>query len=191
MNSENVLQEKFEIAQSQGGANHFYGLRMRPYSLGAQPKGSNLYLDPELAITVFDKLKDKVNCRHGVLAYPSVITDDVCDRMDLIPLDFDKQAEFEVDIFTGDLNEESLADQIAKLYVDSEHQGKQLTYAQFDDFAALYANKDISSMNKWFRKHPVFLERKTNKTTFDKFQSLREKMSVEDIANAICDNHLR
>nr|AKN37061.1 Phage protein [Vibrio cyclitrophicus]AKN38230.1 hypothetical protein [Vibrio splendidus] len=51
-----------------GKANHWYGLRVRPYDINAQPSGVVTYLDPQKASVKFPELSER-EVRFGAVAY--------------------------------------------------------------------------------------------------------------------------
>lgn len=51
-----------------GKANHWYGLRVRPYDISAQPSGVITYLDPQKASVKFPELTER-EIRFGAVAY--------------------------------------------------------------------------------------------------------------------------
>lgn len=64
---------------AQGGKLYWYGLRARPLSIGAQPKGSAAYIDPENAqtdprIAELVKAQGPESVRHGAVAYDRELT---------------------------------------------------------------------------------------------------------------------
>jgi len=69
----------------------WYGLRARPYSLAAQPKGSVVYVSPE-SVASDPRLAelithhDPVSFRHGALAYPAPLDTGLVKGYELVDL---------------------------------------------------------------------------------------------------------
>ncbi|MFQ3190908.1 MAG: hypothetical protein ACI936_002044 [Paraglaciecola sp.] len=80
------IEERKEISKLHGGVKAYFGLRLRPYSLGVAPKGVSAVLPKEQALALFANLRDTNNIRHGVIAYPSALSEADANAFDLIPL---------------------------------------------------------------------------------------------------------
>lgn len=70
---------------------NLYGLRARPFSIGAQPNDSVLYLDHFEAVAYLDQLGLKVgsnaDIRHGLLAYKTPLDAQLVDNYELVYID--------------------------------------------------------------------------------------------------------
>lgn len=76
---------------------NLYGLRARPYSIGAQPDNAILYLDHFEAVEYLDqqgiKIGSSVDIRHGLLAYKLPLPVDLVASYELIHIDKPVDAE--------------------------------------------------------------------------------------------------
>ncbi|MGF1905255.1 hypothetical protein [Aliivibrio salmonicida] len=97
-NSEEVTAQK---------ANFWYGMRVRPFSIGSQPDNNAAYIDQTEALTKFaDKNIEESDVRYGAVAYQDRLTDDQVDHYNLTDLSIDANADME-------LGESSVGDAIS------------------------------------------------------------------------------
>lgn len=184
------LQSKLEIAQSFGGANHWYGLRMRPYSLAAQPNGNSAYLDADLAKSIFTQMRDKNNIRHGVLAYPEKLSERDAQHFDMIPIDITDGSELLKLIDSTNMTIESLSLDIINIILKEAFAGRVVTFDLFDEWANEFSEQGKKAINKYFRLHPAFINRKTEQVAFEKLTELREVIDMESLSDAFIGNYL-
>ncbi|MFT5852001.1 MAG: hypothetical protein ACI87J_001976 [Colwellia sp.] len=85
--------EKIEISETLGGIANWYGLRARPSGFGGTPQGQSAVFSTEEALTMFSALRDTANVRHGVICYPSVLTEKEASSFELVPLNKDNGIE--------------------------------------------------------------------------------------------------
>jgi hypothetical protein len=89
-----ALDKKLDLAEQMGGANYWYGLMLRPPSIGAIPKAnSTAMLDNEEAKSIFINNKDIRSVRHGAMAYAEKLSDADVSRFELIELNFESKSE--------------------------------------------------------------------------------------------------
>lgn len=87
-NSEEVTDQK---------ANFWYGMRVRPFSIGSQPDNNAAYIDQTEALTKFaDKNIQESDVRYGAIAYQDRLTDDQVDHYNLTDLSIDANADMEL-----------------------------------------------------------------------------------------------
>jgi hypothetical protein len=94
-----------------------YGLRARPYSIGAQPKGSIEFIQPDDVSREIRKQFDASNFRHGILVYPSPLSEKEISSYELIDLNnplgkqWDSFVEFATDMVENEIEfDEFIAD---------------------------------------------------------------------------------
>jgi len=182
------FKDKLDIAQALGGAAHWYGLRMRPYSIGAQPTDVSCFLEPELAQHVFEKLQDDVNVRHGALAYPYPLDDDQVARYEMVSLDVGSKAEYKAPV--GDMTTESLSLEMADIIFKELYDTHKITFDLFDTWCDYMDGKDITVLKSYARYHPAFINRHNDKAQYAKFVEVFDLIDVESIVDAIADNYL-
>lgn len=101
------MKQVIDIADTFGGANFWYGCRMRPPGLGCHPKNTSALISNNLALSHFGDIKDKTNVRHGAIAYPIALTAQEINNFELVdlnnvdPIDMSK---YSLDIMNGALN---------------------------------------------------------------------------------------
>ncbi|MGK2231279.1 MAG: hypothetical protein ACI92O_000437 [Colwellia sp.] len=81
-----TMEEVLDISESFGGANFWYGCRMRPPGIGCHPEGTSAIISNQLALNYFTDIKDKVNIRHGAIAYPKALTAHELSNFELVDL---------------------------------------------------------------------------------------------------------
>lgn len=85
-----TITESLSVAETLGGANFWYGLRMRPSGLGCHPRGTSASLDSQLALEYFPDWFDKVDIRHGAIAFSLELSSEDVSRFELVPLSTEK-----------------------------------------------------------------------------------------------------
>jgi hypothetical protein len=78
--------DKLTLSESFGGIASWYGLRGRPAGGGGTPKNESAVFSKVEALKFFPALKDESNVRHGVICYPTVLTELQISSFELIPL---------------------------------------------------------------------------------------------------------
>lgn len=185
-----IFEEKLDTAKIFGGTTQWLGLRMRPYSIGAQPKEPSCFLDAELAQHVFSNINDKDNIRHGAIAYSENISKEVLEQYELISLDIEAKAENFVGGFSDDLTVDSLSLDLANIMFKRDFAGKRITFDLFDEWSEFMTTNDISVVKKYVRYHPVFINRHTEPEKYKPFLAVFDTVTAESMADAIVDNYL-
>lgn len=185
-----LFNEKIECSLLFGGANHWYGLRMRPFSIGAQPKNTSAYLDNELAKFKFNDAKDPVNFRHGAIAYANALTPKEIDRYELVPLDINSASELVLCHNTDELTVASVATFVIDKMIKETFNTSKLTWEMYDKWADDIGANGLKFMDKWFRAHPSFLNRKEDAAQFKAFLILKKTIDFDDLNDVIIDNYL-
>jgi hypothetical protein len=189
-NLDTLFEEKLDIAKTLGGATQWYGLRMRPYSIGAQPKDVSCFVDDELAGHVFSKVSDVNNIRHGAVAYPYALDKEDVTRFELVPLDVEGKGESFIGGFSGELNTESLSLDMINIMFKEDHAGKKLTFDLFDEWTDFMLENGIEVLKKYVRYHPVFINRQNDKEKYTHFLEVFKTISIDSLTDAIVDNYL-
>ncbi|MBU2968804.1 hypothetical protein KO527_05500 [Pseudoalteromonas sp. C2R02] len=179
------VKEKLEMAKSQGGANHWYGLKMRPYSIGAQPKGISAYLDNDEeggkvseVKSVFTNISDERSIRHGALAYSEELSQEQINSFELVKLDINDKSE----IFEGEVpDREELLENVIYL-LKSEAEDKKLSLNEYLDFHAQADATPKSLLGKQLKYFPEYVERKENVPAYK---------ALMDFLNSVTWNELK
>jgi hypothetical protein len=167
-----TIEERIDISKALGGANHYFGLRMRPYSLGVAPKGESAVFPQEQALALFANLRDNNNVRHGVIAYPTALSEADANAFDLIPLCKENGIEFSYinSIPKGEL-QVKLIEMLAGYF-----------YSQNNSYviAEIEADGEYELMMA-FKELPVFINRKTEPQLFAEYRECLKDLHEEAV----------
>lgn len=162
-----------ENANSQGGANFWYGLVLRPPGISCQPKGHSAIVTREMCETLFPVIKsDNRAIRHGAIAYPNSLPDKEIENFDLQPLCVKSGGV----LSTEKQISESLAyDEVVRKLI-SILKVELNTESNEPVIAALNTGYPIE---KAFRQFEVFKRKSEFPELFEELREMREYISVD------------
>lgn len=178
MESQTVA-DKIESSGIFGGITAWYGMRARPAGLGATPKGQSAIFTNEEALTLFNALKDTNNIRHGVICYPSTLSEKDIKAYELIPLS--KQNGIELKFSQPEVKSslhKALISLISNVII-SEHKEYALNILEYHG---------TECINNAFKQTNIFRLRKSlpehYKLYFECFQTITSDMVVQCIIDS-------
>ncbi|HCG7330463.1 TPA: hypothetical protein NJ407_004075 [Vibrio parahaemolyticus] len=149
----------------------WYGLRARPFSIGAAPSiQQSAILTAEQAQVAFPSVGNSV--RHGAVGYSEQLSDNEVSSFEFVPL-------FETTAAIDDEDIEYTARELLLGWLDS----KGLSTVEKNEIDTLVQAVSLGNINSVFakviRELPVFKNRKSDKKEYDQFRAELEAIDAE------------
>jgi uncharacterized small protein (DUF1192 family) len=119
----------------------WYGLRARPFSLGAQPSGQSEVIGHEAALLKWPALADSNYIRHGAIKYPAPLGAEQVAQYELIENLDDLSAVAELEKAGGFRIGDSVSSSLGYAIMDYETDGYPMTKAALLAYVSLPANE--------------------------------------------------
>jgi len=172
------INEKIKLSEINGGIKGWYGLKLRPASLGAVPKSFSAIFGVDEAKELFGNLSCHTSVRHGVVAYPEPLEQCQVDNYDLVCLDRAMATEtFNLDSIPKSELEKSLANLLAEHFLKV---GDNYTIAEIE------ADSEFE-LKEAFKGLTIFANRKDNLKLFNEYVVCLKTLHYKSVINRLIE----
>lgn len=181
--ADNRIKDSEEVTGKK--ANFWYGMRVRPFSIGSQPDNNSAYISQEEALVKFaDKYVQEPDVRYGAVAYQDQLTGELIDHYSLTDLNVDLNADEELgessvgdamSDWTEKVSNNSNPSRVTKTQADAMKEALSHNYKDGDTLGAMQK----SGLSEYLREQDAFKNKAEDPKAYQKWVASINTVSLE------------